>query len=77
MAKERRQYTREFKLEALHLWESSGKSAAQIERDLGLPDHPHFLGHRDAPRGLPASAGTGNRRNVWHTGSSINRTYVL
>ena len=36
MSKKRRQYTREFKLEALHLWKSSGKSAAQIEQDLGL-----------------------------------------
>jgi transposase len=36
MSKKRREYTREFKLEALRLWESSGKSAAQIEEDLGL-----------------------------------------
>ena len=32
----RRQYTREFKLEALRLLETSGKSAAEIERDLGI-----------------------------------------
>ena len=31
-----RSYPREFKLEALELLESSGKSAAQIERDLGI-----------------------------------------
>lgn len=36
MKKNRRQYTREFKLEALRLHETSGKSAAQIERDLGI-----------------------------------------
>ena len=36
MSKERRLYTREFKLEALELWASSGKSAPQIEQDLGL-----------------------------------------
>lgn len=36
MSKKRRQYTREFKLEALRLWKSSGKSAAEIEQDLGL-----------------------------------------
>ena len=36
MNKNRRQYTREFKLEALRLHETSGKSAAQIERDLGI-----------------------------------------
>lgn len=36
MKKTRRQYTREFKFEALRLLETSGKSAAQIERDLGI-----------------------------------------
>jgi transposase len=36
MKKTRRHYTREFKLEALRLLETSGKSAPQIERDLGI-----------------------------------------
>ena len=36
MSKQYRTYTKEFKLEALGLLESSGKSAAQIERDLGI-----------------------------------------
>jgi transposase-like protein len=36
MKQTRRTYTREFKLEALRLLETSGKSAAQIERDLGI-----------------------------------------
>lgn len=36
MKKDRRPYTREFKLEALRLLETSGKSATQIERDLGI-----------------------------------------
>jgi transposase len=36
MASTRKKYTREFKLEALKLAETSGKSIAQIERDLGL-----------------------------------------
>jgi transposase len=36
MKKIRRKYTREFKLEALRLLESSGKSASQIEQDLGI-----------------------------------------
>jgi transposase len=34
--KNRRQYTREFKLEAVRLLETSGKSAAQIEREMGI-----------------------------------------
>jgi transposase len=36
MTKRRRTYSREFKLEALRLLETSGKSAVQIERDLGI-----------------------------------------
>ena len=36
MSRNNRTYTRAFKLEALELLESSGKSAAQIERDLGI-----------------------------------------
>lgn len=36
MTKRKRQYTRDFKLEALQLWASSGKSAAEIEDDLGI-----------------------------------------
>jgi len=36
MAKKNRSYTNEFKLEALALLQTSGKSAAQIERDLGI-----------------------------------------
>ena len=36
MKKKNRTYTREFKLEALRLSETSGKSDSQIERDLGI-----------------------------------------
>jgi transposase len=36
MTKTRRTYSREFKLEALRLVETSGKSVRQIERDLGI-----------------------------------------
>jgi transposase len=36
MKQERKKYTREFKLEALRLLETSGKRAAQLERELGI-----------------------------------------
>lgn len=36
MSRNYRTYTQEFKLEALELLESTGKSAAQIERELGI-----------------------------------------
>jgi len=38
MGTSRRKYTREFKLEAVRLLETSGKSATQIERELGIGD---------------------------------------
>ena len=36
MKKTKRTYTNEFKLEAIRLSETSGKSDSQIERDLGI-----------------------------------------
>lgn len=36
MSNKYRTYSKEFKMEALELLESSGKSAAQLERDLGI-----------------------------------------
>lgn len=36
MSKQRKRYTEEFKHETLQLWEASEKSAAEIERDLGI-----------------------------------------
>jgi transposase len=36
MKKPRRQYTREFKLEAVRLLETSGRSASQLECELGI-----------------------------------------
>lgn len=36
MSEQRRKYTREFKIETVRLLESSGKSAREIEEDLGI-----------------------------------------
>ena len=36
MGKPRKTYTTEFKIEAVRLYETSGKSASQIERELGI-----------------------------------------
>lgn len=36
MTKQRKQYPEAFKQEALELWAASGKSAAEIEQDLGI-----------------------------------------
>ena len=36
MSNQRKQYTLEFKREAVQLWENSGKAASEIEKDLGI-----------------------------------------
>jgi len=36
MTRVQRQYSRDFKVEAVRLLETSGKSASQLERDLGI-----------------------------------------
>lgn len=38
MAEQRKQYTREFKREAVRLFNESGRSKAQIARELGIHD---------------------------------------
>lgn len=39
MADERRKYTEDFKREAVRLMETSGKSVAELARDLGINDN--------------------------------------
>jgi len=39
--KMKRKYTREFKLEAVRLYESTGKSMSEVERELGIT--PYLL----------------------------------
>jgi transposase len=38
MAKQQKTYTREFKVEAVHLVKSSGKSMSQVARELGISE---------------------------------------
>ena len=38
MSKQRKTYSAEFKLEAVRLLETSGKSATELERELGIGD---------------------------------------
>ena len=57
----RKTYSREFKLEALQLVESSGKSAAQIARDLGIPEGSLYRWRNEfSARGDLAFPGQGN-----------------
>jgi transposase len=60
MTKIRKSYTREFKLEALHLADTSGKPKAQVERELGLSQGLLFHWRRELARqGLEAFPGHG------------------
>lgn len=62
---QRKQYTRQFKLEALELHRNSGKSAAQIERDLGLyPGQLHAWKRQVAQDGVEAFPGSGNLKDT-------------
>ena len=57
----RKQYTREFKREALELHRTSGKNAAQIERELGLyPGQLHAWKRQLKHDGAEAFPGSGN-----------------
>jgi transposase len=63
MAKKRRTYTREFKLDAIQLAETSDKSIAEIERDLGLSvGQIHHWRRQLADEGKDAFPGKGHLR---------------
>lgn len=60
MGEKRRQYTREFKIEAVRLVEESGRSKAQIARELGVHESllkrwKAQLENRPAPEAFPGN----------------------
>jgi transposase len=62
MKQARKTYTKAFKLETIRLYESSAKSAAQIERDLELPSGViHKWRYRLKDTGGQAFPGKGHR----------------
>jgi transposase len=61
MPKEQRTFTKEFKLEAVHLAHTSGKSQSQVARDLGIADSTlHHWCKEFAKAGEKAFPGSGN-----------------
>ena len=61
MPKDQRTFTKEFKLEAVQLAHKSGKSQAQIARDLGIADSTlHHWCQEFAKAGSAAFPGSGN-----------------
>ena len=64
MAKTPRSYTREFKLEAVRLYETTDKTMAQVERELGIT--PYLLSkwvQQFREEELPPFPGKGNVRD--------------
>lgn len=62
MPKEQRSFTKEFKLEAVQLVQRSGKSQAQIARDLGIADSTlHHWCKEFAEQGSQAFPGSGHQ----------------
>ena len=64
MAKTARTYSRDFKLEAIRLYETSDKTMAQVERELGIT--PYLLSKwvkQYREEDLPAFPGKGNARD--------------
>jgi len=63
---ERKKYTREFKVEAVRLLESSGKNGHEIEKDLGIGSGQVYRWRKQLAAeggGIRAFPGTGNPRD--------------
>jgi len=66
MAEKRSKYTREFKVEAVRLLETSGKSGRQIEEDLGIGSGQIYRWRKQLAEengNIRAFPGTGNARD--------------
>jgi len=62
MAREQRTFTPEFKLEAVRLAQTSGKSVSQVARDLGIADSTLFHWCKQlAEQGVEAFPGSGHQ----------------
>lgn len=62
MPKQQRTFTKEFKLEAVQLVQTSGKSQVQVARDLGIADSTlHHWGKEFADGGANAFVGSGHQ----------------
>ena len=62
MPKEQRTFTKEFKLEAVRLAQTSGKSITPVARDLGIADSTLHHGCKlEASQGEQAFAGSGHQ----------------
>ena len=66
MSDKRNKYTREFKIDAVRLLESSGKSGSEVERDLGIGSGQIYRWRRQLESeggSIQAFPGSGNARD--------------
>lgn len=74
MAKELKTYTKEFKIEAVRLLESSRKSQAQIARELGVADSTLSQWRKDlAAHGNDAFPGSGHQTPLEEENHRLHR----
>jgi transposase len=74
VAKVQKVYTKEFKEEAVKLVQSSGKSAAQVARDLGVSDSAIYLWQKQlAEKGSDAFPGTGHQSELEEENRRLRR----
>lgn len=74
MQKEQKTYTKEFKVEAVHLLESSQKSQAQIARELGVADSTLSQWRKDLSKhGHDAFPGSGHQTPLEEENRQLKR----
>ena len=74
MQKEQKTYTKEFKVEAVHLLETSQKSQAQIARELGVADSTLSQWRKDlSEHGHDAFPGSGHQMPLEEENRQLKR----
>lgn len=74
MAKEQRTFTREFKIEAVRLAETSGKPITELARDLGVSDSTiHNWRKELAQHGKDAFPGSGHQTPIEEENRRLKR----
>lgn len=74
MAKEQRTFTREFKIEAVRLAETSGKPITELARDLGISDSTiHNWRKELAQHGKDAFPGSGHQTPIEEENRRLKR----
>jgi len=74
MAREQRTFTTEFKVEAVRLAQTSGKSVSQVARDLGIADSTLFHWCKQlAEKGAEAFPGSGHQTTLEEENRRLRR----